>query len=114
MYCSSLFRQVKSAVQALAYLQLIAPGQVNKLPERPRYFLFGLLTLIFVWLDLFLCKKLLQSVAAVVTWSKKMLLAKEGPGEILMIRTTADTENNNNSNKNNHDDGGDDDDNYKK
>ncbi|KAK3771856.1 hypothetical protein RRG08_028764 [Elysia crispata] len=70
-------KQVKSTVQVLADLQLLGPGQVDRLPDRPRYCLFGFLALLFVWLDLFLFKKLFQSVATVVTWSKNRLRAKE-------------------------------------
>ena len=78
-----LFSQVKSTVQVLADLQLLGPGQVDRLPDRPRYCLFGFLALLFVWLDLFLFKKLFQSVATVVTWSKNRLRAKEDAGETI-------------------------------
>ncbi|RUS83413.1 hypothetical protein EGW08_008834 [Elysia chlorotica] len=73
-------KQVKSTVQVLADLQVLGPGQVNRLPDRPRYCLFGLLTLAFVWLDLLVVKKLGQSATTLLAWARKMLGAAHKSG----------------------------------
>ncbi|GFR98306.1 hypothetical protein ElyMa_001015700 [Elysia marginata] len=75
-------KQVKSTVDLLVHLQVLSSGQMNRLSDKPRYCLFGIFTLVFVWLDLVLVKLLLYLVRVAVRWSKRVLKSEENAGLI--------------------------------
>ncbi|GFN75397.1 hypothetical protein PoB_000190300 [Plakobranchus ocellatus] len=77
-------KQVKSLLQILLDLKFFGPLHAVQIPDKPRYLLFGLLTLVFVWLDLFLVKILMRSVVSVVLWSRKRLQAGKVSGKRML------------------------------
>lgn len=73
-------KQVKSTIDVLVHLQVLSSSQMNKLSDKPRYCLFGILTLAYVWLDLVLLKMLLDIARLLARCCNKLMRAKRVSG----------------------------------